>query len=246
MKVLSVYNIKGGVGKTSTAVNLGYLAAVEGSRVLLWDLDPQAATTYCLRVKAKIKGGSRKLLRGRNDPRKLIKATDFEGFDLLPGDFSYRKLDILLAASKNPVKLFRRLIKPLEQEYDLLFVDCAPGISTVSEVLFEISDRLIVPTIPAPLSIRTVAQLEGRFEKKGWNRKALCPFFNMVDRRKSLHRRICKEQDGIETGFLKTALPYTSLIEQMGTHRAPVPVFAPKSQAAEDLRFLWSEISERL
>lgn len=246
MKVLSVYNIKGGVGKTSTVVNLAYLASLGGSRVLLWDLDPQAATTYCLRIKAKIKGGTRKLLSGRNDPRGLIKATDFERFDLLPGDFSYRKLDILLAASKSPVKLFRRLLKPLEEEYDLLFFDCAPGISTVSEVLFEISDRLILPTIPAPLSVRTVAQLEARFEKKGWKGKALCPFFNMVDRRKSLHRRICEDQDGIETHFLKTSLPYTSLIEQMGVHRAPVPVFAPRSQPAEDLQSLWQEISQQL
>lgn len=65
--VLATYNIKGGVGKTSAAVKLAYLAALEGARTLLWDLDPQGASTYLFRVNAKIKGGGRKLVRGRSD-----------------------------------------------------------------------------------------------------------------------------------------------------------------------------------
>ena len=62
MKVLASYNIKGGVGKTSTAVNLAYLAAREGRRTLLWDLDPQGAATYLFRVRPRVKGGGRGLV----------------------------------------------------------------------------------------------------------------------------------------------------------------------------------------
>jgi chromosome partitioning protein len=58
-RVLATYNIKGGVGKTSAAVNLAYLAARDGARTLLWDLDPQGASTYLFRVKPKVKGGGR-------------------------------------------------------------------------------------------------------------------------------------------------------------------------------------------
>jgi len=68
--VIASYNIKGGVGKTSAAVNLAALAAAGGERVLLWDLDPQGAATFLLRVKPKIKGGGRRLVRGRAIPRR--------------------------------------------------------------------------------------------------------------------------------------------------------------------------------
>jgi len=63
--VLATYNIKGGVGKTSAAVNLAYLSARGGARTLLWDLDPQGASTYLFRVKPKVKGGGRKLVRAK-------------------------------------------------------------------------------------------------------------------------------------------------------------------------------------
>jgi cellulose biosynthesis protein BcsQ len=66
-RVLATYNIKGGVGKTSAAVNLAYLAARDGASTLLWDLDPQGASTYLFRVRPKVRGGVRKLVRRRSD-----------------------------------------------------------------------------------------------------------------------------------------------------------------------------------
>jgi chromosome partitioning protein len=64
-RVLATYNVKGGVGKTSAAANLAYLAARDGFRTLLWDLDPQGASTYLFRIRPKVRGGTRKLLRRR-------------------------------------------------------------------------------------------------------------------------------------------------------------------------------------
>ena len=87
------------MGKTSAAVNLAYLAAREdGARALLWDLDPQGASTYLFRVKPKVKGGGRRLVRGKSDVERLIKGTDHERLDLLPADFSYRHMDLALDA----------------------------------------------------------------------------------------------------------------------------------------------------
>src|SRR5262249_60273017 len=96
MKILATYNIKGGVGKTSAAVNLSYLAAADGLRVLLADLDPQAAATFLLRVRPRVKGGGTALIRGSRELDKAIKGTDFERLDLLPADLTFRNLDPIL------------------------------------------------------------------------------------------------------------------------------------------------------
>ena len=84
MKVYATYNIKGGVGKTTTAVNLAYLAAASGRRTLLWDLDPQASATYLFRVKPRVKGGSRGLVSGKRPVDDAVKAADYDNLDLLP------------------------------------------------------------------------------------------------------------------------------------------------------------------
>ena len=94
MKVLATYNIKGGVGKTATAVNLAYEAASRGNRVLVWDLDPQGAATFYFRVQPKVKGGGKALVSGRRELDEVIKATDYDNLDLVPADFSIRNLDL--------------------------------------------------------------------------------------------------------------------------------------------------------
>ena len=121
--VLASYNIKGGVGKTSAVVNLAYLAAREGANTLLWDLDPQGASTYLLRVKPKVKGGGRRLVHGKTDADARIKGTDYERLDLLPADFSYRHMDLHLDDAKRPTRRLARVLAPLVPEYDYVFLD---------------------------------------------------------------------------------------------------------------------------
>ena len=110
MKVLATYNIKGGVGKTATAVNLAHVAAAEGNRVLVWDLDPQGAATFYFRVKPKVKGGGKAIVRGSIELGDAIKATDFDNLDLVPADFSYRHLDLWLDDAKKPLVRIRRAL----------------------------------------------------------------------------------------------------------------------------------------
>jgi cellulose biosynthesis protein BcsQ len=243
--VLATYNIKGGVGKTSAAVNLSYLAAREGARTLLWDLDPQGASTYLFRVKPKVKGGGRKLVGGKSDVEALIKGTDFERLDLLPADFSYRHMDLALDAAKNPTRRLERVLAPLSREYDYIFLDCPPSISLVSESVFGAADALLVPLVPATLSSRTFAQLRQVVDASA-DGPLILAFFSLVDGRKRMHRDVMEAIAAEPGSVLQTAIPSASDVERMGLHRSVVDRFAPKSRAAEAYRALWQEIRERL
>jgi cellulose biosynthesis protein BcsQ len=246
MKVLASYNIKGGVGKTATAVNLAYLAAEEGWRTLVWDLDPQGSTSFYFRVKPKVKKGAKVLVKHKRQLVDTIKGTDFERLDLIPADFSYRNLDIYLEETKNPDSHLTKLVAQLEPDYDFVFLDCAPGISRVSESVFHAADALLVPVIPTTLSLRTLTQLLRFREKTQLSELKVMPFFSLVDRRKSLHRAIIEHPPFKSRLILDTHIPYSSLVEQMGIHRAPLFSYAAGGSTAQAFRSLWDEIKQRL
>ncbi len=246
MKVLASYSIKGGVGKTATAVNLGYLAACDGARVLVWDLDPQGAASYYFRVKPKIEGGSKRLLRRKRSLLEVIKGTDYRNLDLLPADFSNRHLELLLDHGKKPRRGLRSVMRPLQNHYDYVFIDCAPSISLVSENVFDVSDALLVPTIPTTLSLRTLSTLIDFRLKHGLTDVQLLPFFSMVDRRKSLHRLIVERPPKKLSLAIKTFIPFASEVEKMGVRRAPLTTYAAHSRAAVAFEQLWTEVKSCL
>ena len=240
--VLASYNIKGGVGKTSAAVNLAYLAAREGANTLLWDLDPQGASTFLLRVKPKVKGGGRRLVHGKTDADARIKGTDYDRLDLLPADFSYRHMDLHLDDAKRPTRRLAKVLAPLVPEYDYVFLDCPPSISLVSESVFEAADALVIPLLPATLSARPLDQIE---EVAGSAARPL-PFFSMVDLRKRMHRDVMERYRAERPEMLRTVVPLAADVERMGLARAPLDEFAPRGAAAGAFRELWTEIRERL
>ncbi|MGF1606245.1 MAG: ParA family protein [Rhodothalassiaceae bacterium] len=244
MKTLALYNIKGGVGKTSAAVNLAYEAVRDGGRVLLWDLDPQGATSFYLRIKAKLKGGDKTILERDRPIEDLVKESDYPGLDLLPADFSYRRLDAALA-TQGKAKGLKKFLKPMKQDYDLVFLDCPPSISHLSENVFQAADALIVPLLPSPLSLRTYDQIATFCADQRITTPRL-PFFSMVDRRKALHRQIVAEFPQQHAEVLPTAIPYASIVERMGVERAPLATYAPKCAAAVAFASLWQDIAERL
>jgi chromosome partitioning protein len=246
VKILATYNIKGGVGKTAAAVNLSYLAASEGAATLLWDLDPQGAATYYFRIRPRVKGGGKRLLQAKGNLSGRIKGTDYEGLDLLPADISYRHLDLFLSDAKKPTKRLRTVLKPLAADYDYIFLDCPPGISLVSEAVFDAADVLLVPIIPTTLSLRTLEQLEEFRQERGVDGSRVLPFFSMTDRRKRLHRDIEETLPVEKPYMLSTTIPYASEVEKMGIAREPLVRFAPKSRSALAYMLLWEEIRARL
>lgn len=246
MRVVATYNIKGGVGKTSAAVNLAALAAGEGLRTLLWDLDPQGSATFLFRVRPKVRGGAGKLVRGRTDLSDLLKGTDVEGLDLLPADFSYRHMDLVLDATKRPTSRLARVLAPVAGEYDLAILDCPPSISLVSESVFETADALLVPLIPSVLSVRTFEQLLEFVGSQVDTRPEIVAFFSMVDRRKRLHRDLVDQLPSLYPDIVAAAIPAAADVERMGGRREPLAVFAPRSAAARAYSTLWEQTRDRL
>jgi cellulose biosynthesis protein BcsQ len=245
VKVVATYNIKGGVGKTSAAVNLAALAAADGLRTLLWDLDPQGAASFLFRVRPKVRGGGRKLVRGRSDITEVLRGTDVEGLDLLPSDFSYRHMDLVLDESGKPIQRLRKMLAPLGEHYDLAMLDCPPSISLVSESVFDAADTLLVPLIPSTLTLRTFEQL-GEFLDEVDRRPDVLAFFSMVDRRKRLHRQVVEALPAGRGDIAAAIVPAATEVELMGVDRAPVVVRAPRSRGARAYTALWAELRERL
>jgi chromosome partitioning protein len=189
LRVIAVAGAKGGVGKTAVAVNLAILASRAGHRTLLWDLDPQAAATHCYRLKAKVKGGANRLLGGKRDLQAYVRGTDYEGLDVVPADKTFRIVDTVLAARRWPERALVKLLRQVAPDYDVVILDCAPGLGVMAEAVVAASDLVIAPVIPAPLSIRSLDQLS-EFVAEHRPQVPVMAVLSMVDRRKVLHRQM--------------------------------------------------------
>ena len=249
MKTVASYNLKGGVGKTTAAVNLAYSAARTGRRTLLWDLDPQGAATFLFRVKPRVKGGGGRLIDGRRPLDAALKATDFDNLDLLPADFTYRNMDLDLARggdADRAVGTLSRLLADLSGEYDVVFLDTPPSLSLVSENVLHAADVVLVPIIPTVLARRMFDQLVEFLGSFTGPRPDVHGFFSMADRRKSLHRELIATLSAEREGISTTAIPALSVIEQMAVRRAPLAAYAPQHPATQAYDKLWNELAGRL
>lgn len=243
MQVISLYNLKGGVGKTSSCVNLAYLAAKDGYNTLVWDLDPQGAASFYFDVQPKKKSSAKKIMQEDVALEKAIKATNYYSLDIIPADLSARKLDIVLEDVKKSKKQLKKLLKQVSSDYDFVFIDCPPAFSLLADNIFQASDIIFMPVIPTTLSIRTYGMVKEYFEKTGVDLDKLICFFTMADLRKSMHLDVMKELYK-DNRFLEHYIPNLSAVEKMGTKLAPLDVFAPKSYANVCYQAIWNELKE--
>lgn len=243
MTSVALYNLKGGVGKTAGVINLAHLAAQEGYRVLVWDLDPQAAASFYLQSEASSEKNTKKLLAGDLSIEDLIQTTNYDNLDIIPADFSSRKLDVFIDQQKGAKKVIKQLLKPMKSSYDLVFIDCPPGFSLLAENIFQASDVILLPTIPSTLSLRTFETVQEYFDENKIDRSKMMGYFSMVDSRKTLHTSVM-ESFADQRRFFESFIPYLSEVEKMGIHQAPLTAFAPNSRGAQAFVNLWKEISE--
>jgi len=242
MKILSFYNIKGGVGKTATSVNIAYLASCEKKKVLFWDLDPQGAATYYFLLQSSSSPWLKAVIKGKDDIHDYIQKTENNNLNVIPSDFSFRMIDIFFNDKKKSEKRFINLFTKLRKEFDYIILDCPPGISLLAENILYLSDLIIVPTIPTPLSLRTHEQIILFFKEKNISTKKLVFFLSMVEIKKKIHLDHMEYFKKIPEQFCKSYIPYRSVIEQMGIFRSPVTSYYPQSTTTIAYKNLWKEI----
>lgn len=245
MRVIAVWSIKGGVGKTTTAVALATLAAREGLRTLVWDLDPQGALSHWFRVVPRGRRAPRKLISKGTPLAELVRGSDLPNLDILPADLSHRALEAVLARRRRPAARLALKLAPLADGYDWVFLDCAPSVTLVSEAVLAAATAVLVPVVPSSLSLRTLEQMRQFAGEVGAAEVPLLPFLSMVDRRRRLHRDNALALVGAGE-FLEAAIPSSSAVERAAETLTPVPLAAPSSPAARAYAALWRELQQRL
>lgn len=242
MFVFALYNLKGGVGKTASCVNLAHLAASDGYATLLWDLDPQGAAGFYFGAEAEGKSAVKKMMADQKGLSSLIQPSRYEHLDIIPADLSTRKLDLILD-EKSSKKQLKKLLKEVGQEYDFVFIDCPPGFSNLADNIFTAADAVLMPVIPTTLSLRTYDIVRDYLEDKEIGEEKLMCFFSMADTRKTLHNEVMYSLSQ-DSRFFQYYIPQLSEVEKMGIHHAPVTAYAPNGTAAACYAALWEEIKE--
>ncbi|KXS50073.1 MAG: ParA family ATPase, partial [Marinobacter sp. T13-3] len=232
MRIIAFYSPKGGVGKTAAAVNIAYLASQDNCRTLLWDLDPQGASSFYLSGAEPVKGRKlSKLLEGKSPMAKFVHDDIYPGLDFIPAHSSFRNFDIKLEQEEGDDNQLKKMLAPLSEETSLVILDCPPTLSRLTEQVLDVADEVYVPLVPTWLSMNSWNQLYDFAKDKKLGAKKLRPFFSMVDRRKNLHQSLVQQAPERLNNYTDVAVPYASVVERMGEEGLPLEKLDARSPA---------------
>ena len=244
-KVLSVVNHKGGVGKTTTAVNVSAILGEMGKKVLLIDLDPQGSASLHLGIY----DDGVPLLRAMQGTVSFpVTETKVAGLHLVPSGPAFAEARLRFTGSVGTEVLSRCLSRTLG-EWDLVVVDCPPGPDILTFGALKLSDYLLIPVEASHLSFRGVDQITSSLELMNVYDRGLS-ILGIVPCRSHPRRRVHKEiMEKLEKAFPKKIAPpvreCAKLAEAPG-HGQPINLYAPRSIGGEDYRILTQWVLQRL
>ena len=246
MRTVAFFNQKGGVGKTSLAVNYAYHASKAGRRTLLWDLDPQASATYIMRVDDKLAPRARRLLDKKIDLEDLAVRSNFEGLLVVPASNHLRLLAEKIFVEGSSDKVINRAAQSARASFDVLVIDAPPSLNSLSDAVLSAIDLLCVPIQPSPLAMHSLENLLEHLRDLKLAERTVAAY-NMVDMRRVAHRAAVngpKKAGGIE--ILSAHVPYSADVEKMAVERNPVYELSARTRILPAIEALFDELDARL
>ncbi len=249
-KIISICNKKGGVGKTTTSVNLGAYLAALGKKVLLVDFDPQANATSSLGVNPiNIEKSVYHGVLGESHPESIIKPSIIYNFHLIPAAPHLAGMMVELVNFKNREYFLRKFLMHLRHKYDFIFVDLPPSLSLLTVNGLVASDEILIPVQAEYYSLEGIGQLLQTIDliKKnlGHNLKILGALLTMYDNRQKLSKEVEKNlRQNFPHYVFKTIIPQNIALAEAPSFGRPIILYDPKSAGALAYQNLALEILE--
>jgi chromosome partitioning protein len=250
-KIIAIANQKGGVGKTTTAINLGASLAANDLRILLIDSDPQGNATTGLGVS---KGDDRatlyNVLLGDTDIASAIVHTEFEGLDLIPSDKNLVAANLELIDAQNRELRLRDKLQPVRGLYQYVLIDCPPALDLLTINALIAADSILIPIQCEFFALEGVSQLMDTIERIraafGNRLEVEGVLLTMYDERMNLTRQVEQDlREFFEQGVFRTVIPRSVRLAEAPSFGKPILAYDVRSRGAESYIQLAKEILER-
>ncbi|MGK2863141.1 MAG: ParA family protein [Chitinophagaceae bacterium] len=250
MKIIALYNIKGGVGKTTTSVNLACFLASSGLSVLLWDLDQQGGSSFFFNRQNTNNNTHGRLFDRYITIYDVIHSTESYQIDVISNDALFSEQFMNHASRITSVnfsnnELIKITLEEVEDDYDVCIIDCSPGRFLLHNNIFHAADLLLVPNLPAPLSIYCNNMLMNSLQEDMTMAKKVLSFYNMVQVHKILHKQYLDNRKDA-SWMLDSFVPFYSDIELITLTKESLFHQPKENKVAVNYLRLWLEICDRM